>query len=404
MIRTVLVIAVAAHVVLLAVMMWGGTDPYGPRAKVARGADFLHCWAGGAILADPDQGPEQLYDPGAFRRAQREQVRIRRPYPVAYPPPLYQGCAALVPLGYSHAARLWSAAMPAMWGLGLVLIIACFPALGVRARTTALLIGLISPTLFMNTATGQAAGLWLLLLGAGLMLWKRGRPILAGVVLGLICAKPGVAAPLALALAVTRQGRTFGGFVAGGALLVAASAALDGTGIWFDWVELIRDGGLSKMMVVPHRHHTLAALLSYPVRDTELGPWLKQLGPWLGLGLVIWTARRAGRLDPVGDDDATLRFGAVLSMALLASPHLVGYDTGAHAPAFLGAALLLHRGAVRRPRWGLAVLVLAFFGPVMFPLGWELKFSFGALFLLLWSAWLTTEMPQPLHCAAETDP
>lgn len=403
MIRTALAVAVAAHLVLLGVMMWGGTDPAGPRPSVQRGVDFLHCWAGGAILADPDRGPAKLYDSRTFKRAQRAAFDIRRPYPVAYPPPLYQACAALIPWGYAPAARVWTAVMPILWGLGLALIIACVPGLTESARGTALGVGLVSPTLFMNTATGQSAGIWMLLLGGGLLAWKRGRPVLGGLLLGLICAKPGLAAPIALTLALTRQGRTFGGFVAGGTLLVAGSAAIDGAGVWLDWFELIRGGALGEMMVVPHRHHTIAALLSFPVRKTELAPVMKQIGPLVGLGLTLWTVRRAGPLR-ASDEHAGLRFGAVLSMALLASPHVIGYDTGAHAPAFLGAALLLHRREARRPRIGAAVLLLAFLAPVTFPLGWELEFSFAALFVLAWAAWLTTELPQPLHCAAETAP
>jgi len=402
-IRPALAVLVLAHLVLLGVMMWGGADPAGPRPSVQRGADFLHCWAGGAILADADQGANKLYDARAFARAQRAAFPIRRTYPVAYPPPLYQGCSALIPLGYGNGARVWTAVMPVLWGLGLALILAAAGGLTPAERSTAMMLGLVSPSLWMNTATGQSAGAWLLLLGGGLLLWRRGRPVAGGVVLGLLCAKPGLAAPVALALAATRQGRAFAGFVAGGALLVAGSAALDGTAVWFDWVDLIRGGGLDEMMVVPHRHHTLAALLSYPVLRTDLGPVMKQLGPLVGVALVMGSARRAGRFEGT-DAGAPARLGAVLSMALLASPHFVGYDAGAHALGFLTGALLLSRGTARRPRWGLAVTGLAFLAPVTFPLAKELHFCFAGLFVLLWSAWLTTELPQPLHCNAESPP
>jgi hypothetical protein len=253
----------------------------------------------------------------------------------------------------------------------------------------------------MNTASGQAGGAWMLLLGGGLLLWKRGHPIAAGIVLGFLCAKPGIAAPVAVTLALTRQGRMFGGFVAGGALLVAGSAGIDGVGVWRDWVELLRGGVLGEMMVIPHRHHTLAAMLSYPVQKTGLEPLMKALGPLVGLALAVWAARRAGPIE-VRDPDALFRFGVVLSMALLASPHLIGYDTGVHAPAFVGTALLLSAGAARRPRWGWVLLVLAFLAPVTFPLSWELHVSLAAGFVLLWSIWAVTELPHPLDRAVES--
>ncbi len=385
-VRWLLVLAVVGQIVLLGVLAWGGADPEGPRAGIQRGGDFLSWWAGSVVMEQ--QGPEHLYDKPAYEAAQDAVVPHRHPYQRAYPPPIFQVLAPLVPLGYSDAARVFILTAPLLWGLGIALILA---SLGITAdpRRAPMWIALGSPTLYMISATGQP-GFWVLLLGVGLRLWTSERPWAAGFVWGLICAKPPLAAPLALALLLSRQGRSFGGFVLGGGSLVLVSAAFVGVAPWLDWAELVASGGLGKLDAVPHRHLVGRHLLAYPARGTTLEPILGAAGVGLSLLLAAWAMRRSGAAPSPVDDGGPAKLVCLISACLFATPHLIEYDAGLHAGAFAVSAVAIAGRA--RPA-AMALLVAAWFAPILWPLSRAVRFDLGALVVGLWVVWMFVDRP-----------
>jgi hypothetical protein len=282
---------------------------------------------------------------------------------------------------------------PVLFALGAGLLLLCVPGLREEQRAVGLMIAFVSPAFLMNSITGQNLGVWLLLLGAGLLLWRRGRPVLAGAVLGLLSVKPSLAGPVALALVLSGQIRTLVGFALGGATLVGVSALIAGTPqLWLDWAELITAGKLDDMMwSVPHRHFTMRALWVLPTHDTGLEAAAGWAARVAGLGLTAWFAPLAWRASP-DDDNATRGFLALLAACLFANPHLIEYDLVVYLPAFgIGALVLLH-GRAHRPRLGLLLTLTLFAAALSWPLSKAAAFSVGSVVMLLWLIWLRSEL------------
>lgn len=383
--RVVLLLAVIGQLVTLGMLGWAGSDPEGPRSGIQRGGDFLSWWAGSVVLVE--SGPESLYDKRAYEAVQTAVLPQRKPYQRAYPPPIFQVVAPLVPLGYGDASRIFMVGSALMWGVGIALILG---ALGFSAdpRRTTMWIALGSPTLYMVSATGQPSGIWVLLLGIGLHLWTGERRWAAGFVWGLMCAKPPVAAAVALALLLARQRRSFAGFVLGGGALVLVSAAFVGVAPWLDWTELVVSGELGKLNTVLHRHLTARTLFSLPVRRTPLQPAFEQAGMALGLLLAAWCTWRIGRRPDPLEDGGPEKLVCILSVCLFAAPYLIEYDAGLHAGAFAVCALFA-RG---RPPV-LALLFVAWLAPVMWPVSKAIHFDLGALAVGAWVLWLVVARP-----------
>jgi hypothetical protein len=384
-------VLVAAHVVLLLVLAFAGTDPAGPNPPTQRGGDFLPCWAGGTLIAE-GRGHE-LYDRRAFGEIQERVLHQRVKYPSGYPPPVYQACALTTSLSYGNAARVAVLGNPVLFAIGAGLLLLCVPGLRSEQRAVGLGVAFVSPAFLMNSITGQNLGVWLLLLGGGLLLWRRGRPVLAGAVLGLLCVKPSLAGPVALALVLSGQLRTLVGFALGGATLVGVSAVIAGTPqLWLDWGRLIAAGRLDDMMwSVPHRHFSMRALWVLPAHGTALEASAGWAARAAGLGLAASFAPLAWRASPE-DDPSTRGFLAVVAACLFASPHLIEYDLAVYLPAFAAGALLLVGDRARRPRLGAALTLAVYVAPLSWPLSKALGFSVGSGVMLLWLLWLRSEL------------
>ena len=144
------------------------------------------------------------------------------------------------------------------------------------------------------------------------------RPRLSGVLLALaLCIKPQLAVLVPVGLLMVGQWRVVAWTVATGLALCLASTLAFGPMIWLDWV------------------HALPAFMQ--VNATGLSA--KEMAPWpawmkiaaLGMGLLAtWQAMK-------GNDPAPKCLAAT-STALLASPHALGYDYAAMAPALLSVA------------------------------------------------------------------
>ena len=81
-----------------------------------------------------------------------------------------------------------------------------------------------------------------------------------------------------------------------------------------------------------------------------------------------------------------LRTGLVLSVLLLGLPHMIEYDLGMHAVLSLGIAAAVRTAPSRT---GIAVLVLLWIAPALFPISTLLHVALGPLILtaaVLWGA------------------
>ncbi len=313
-------------------------------AAADRQGDFVHLWVGGHLAAAG--GGPALYDPAAQRRALDAALggstpeRLWAPRNDAlgaffYPPP---AALAYAPLGALplRTAGLLHALLHAAGAAAAGLLLARWA--GLRASAGALLV-LACPAAFFGHVLGQN-GVWaLLLIAAGLRLHQRGRPLLGGLLLGLLAAKPHwlvLLAPAALAL---RSGRLAAGVAAGAAGAALLSLLLLGPAPWRDWAAQL--GALAQLSAAEGAPIRLLYGLPSAALRAGAPAWAPAAGllPW-ALAWA-WAAARPGPASAAG---------AVL-LAGLASPHLHPYDVVVALPAL---ALL----CARRPLLGLGLAAL----------------------------------------------
>lgn len=357
-IRIALLIAAAAAngAVALAIESTWGTDELLRR-------DYRVFWdAGRRVLEGRLEG---IYDP--------------RPggFPFLHPPPVITLSA---PLG-SLEPRAVYAILTALSIAALIASALALRALRPRRGEHDLvwLAAVASAPWLIALILGQPAALFLAAWVLGLLALERDRPLAAGLVFGLLFAKPPLAlAALALGL---RRPRVALGMLATAALLVLLSLPA-GLARWPEWLEALGRVGdeLASGEIALWKQHTLLASL----RSVAPAPlaWLGWALAALPLGaLALRAVRRA----------SVLRAGGLLVLATLAlTPYAYYYD--ALLLAVPGACLWLERERYpRRARCALGILACA-------TLAWQHAafFVFQAegppLAGFLVSAWLGVEL------------
>ena len=379
-------------------MVLGGDDPMmGPRPGLVRGGDLLAFWDGGAILAGPQ--PERLYEPGAAKEVQRALFPgVRHIYRMAYPPPIYQATAQLVPLGYVRAMRLMMLITALSMALGASTLARSVPEeLGVPHWMVAALLG-ASPAGLLLLGTGQLSGVWLACLGAGCAALLQRRDWVGGFFLGFLLLKPSLALPAFASLVLLLRGQAVLGFVFGAASITLTSLLLDGPQSWMSWLAIQSDPGdvALRMWNFPYRQITLRSAFGLLAdRRTPQATALGWLGVSLGTAGVLVVARLAvvSLQGHEGDRPRhALGLGAVLSMALLTTPHLFDYDIVMHAPGWLGSFWWIASGRAARPRLGVGALLGAWVAPLLAPVVASTHIAMGTALVSAWVIWMATEL------------
>lgn len=189
------------------------------------GDDFVNYWSG-AWLALHGRAAE-VYNLGGFHAFEQSVVGPTLDfYHYSYAPLMLLLTLPLALVPYVPALGLW---LVGSW-------YAFYRALRLTAGEHALLLSLATPALFVNAMGGQNGALTAALLGGGLVLLDR-RPVVAGILLGLLAFKPQLALMLPVAMLAGFRWRTI---VAGGAtvaVLVALTTLAFGYDLWNDYVR-----------------------------------------------------------------------------------------------------------------------------------------------------------------------
>jgi hypothetical protein len=187
---------------LAATIIWIALSPgfVDPNGKPI-GTDFINVWAAGKLVLAGD--PAAAYDYARHFEIQRHALPWHAnqeiPYFGWHYPPMFLIVAALLALlPYAVALALWMAVTLVLY---LVVIHAIVP------RRHWMLLAMAFPAVFVNLGHGQNGFLTTALLGGGMLLLER-RPLLAGVLIGLLAYKPQFAILIPLALAVGGYWRT----------------------------------------------------------------------------------------------------------------------------------------------------------------------------------------------------
>lgn len=328
------------------------------------GDDFINYWSGAYLALHGRAG--EVYDFVAFHVFETSVVGQQiDSYHYSYPPVLLLMTAPLALVPYVPALFVWLAAT--WYGF--------YRALRLAAGDAALLLSLAAPVVFVNAVGGQNGALTAAMLGGGLLLVDR-RPVIAGILFGLLAYKPHLGLMLPFALIAGRRWMAVGATGATVLALVAASAVVFGPARWLEYqhnIAVLRAVILEDGADVWHR------MVSVFVFARRLGVGVATayaLQAVFALAAASVIARSWRRGDP-----AYIRNGLVVVGTCLATPYLQDYDlvVGVFVVVWLRAA---QQHSQIAPRWITAGMALMLLLPmVAAPLAKLSGLAFGPLFL-----------------------
>ena len=280
--------------------------------QTAIGRDFLNTWMGGrSALAD---GPAAWFDARVYNQYLREFIGQGPMYQYywSYPPHVLLFIWPFGLLPYFPAFLLWTF-------LGFALFLCAAASGGVERRH--LLFIAVAPAVAINVFTGQNGFFTAALLIGGLTSLDR-RPILSGVLFGILSLKPQLGLLLPLVLALHGRWRTIAAAAVTVVALVGATTLIYGADIWIAYLEKVvpqqrylqeHQEGLM-LLTVPSIFYG-ARVMGLPISVA----WAMQaVVSAAGLAAVMWTYWR--RRDPV------LSMALLITAIFLISPYTLSYD------------------------------------------------------------------------------
>lgn len=312
------------------------------------GYDFMAYW--GASYLTLQGEPAQAFD--IVRVTSAGQIGVpgfTSLHPWHYPPMFQLLIAPLALLPYGLSLFVWIALTLTAFALVLRRI---------APASQTLWLTLAFPAVYMNIIHGQNGFLATAVFGGALLLLDR-RPVLAGVLIGLLCFKPHLGVLIPLALIFGQRWITFAAAAATTILYVLISTAILGPETWLAFrdnsplVFRLLEEGILNWEKMPGLFTTLRALgVSVAVSYT--------MHALLALGIAatvawVWSKKPPARLG-----------GAVLVCgSLMISPYLFDYDLALLAlPIALLAWDGYQRGWLKGER---EILVVAWLSPVVAP-------------------------------------
>jgi hypothetical protein len=276
----------------------------------AVGRDFLTVWMNGRSLLG--FGPAAWLDPAVYNAALRVMLGSGLNESFWFFPPHF--ILLTWPLGllpYLPAYALWCALGIALYLLASAAVI----------RREYLLFLAVAPGVAVCVFFGQNGFFTAALLIGGFALLDR-RPILAGILFGILTVKPQLCILLPIMLLLTGRWWTLGTAAVTAAALAGAAMQLLGPDVWSDFIEKVipqqlqllqNGGGLLPMMV--SSVFFAARLVGVPL---DLAWNLQGLISFLAAAAVVWAYRRPR--DPV------LSMALFITATFLATPLALNYD------------------------------------------------------------------------------
>ena len=280
--------------------------------ETAIGRDFLNTWLGGRSAFTG--GPAAWFDAPAYNKFIREFIGAPyvHDYFWSYPPHILLFIWPFGLLPYFPAFLLWTF-------VGLATFLFAAASGGVERKH--LVFVAVAPAVAINVFIGQNGFFTAALLIGGLSNLDR-RPILSGVLFGILSLKPQLGLLLPLVLAMHGRWRTIAAAAVTVITLVAATALIYGVDIWIAYLVKIvpqqyylqehQSGLLFRM--VPSIFYG-ARVMGLPL---GLAWVLQAILSTVGLAAVIWTFWR--RRDPV------LSTALLITAIFLISPYSLSYD------------------------------------------------------------------------------
>jgi hypothetical protein len=328
------------------------------------GTDFSNVYAAGTLVLDGE--PQAPFDP-ALQYA-REQAIFGAATPFYgwhYPPFFLFVAAALALMPYKLALVVWQGATLALYLVALRAIVTrsdvdppvgspSAGAAGIGADPLWLVLALAFPAVFVNLGHGHNGFLTAALIGAALFSLDR-RPLLAGLLLGLIAYKPQFGILFPLVLAATGRWRTFAAAAATVAVLALITTLAFGASVWDAFLASMH---FTRTVVLEagetgwHKIQSVFSLVRMWGGPVALAYAVQSGVTLLLAAALVWLWR--------AQVDFALKAAALIIAAILATPYSLDYDMTVLAPAiaFLAVNGLRH-GFAPYEKTALAVLWIA---------------------------------------------
>ncbi len=298
----------------IAYLVFGGLPPIGKPwvdgTHFVIGRDFLNTWMGGRSVFGA--GPAAWFDATTYNAALRDMLGTAYPEHFwSYPPDVLLFIWPFGLMPYLPAYIAWCA-------IGIALYL--FACSGAIPRRHMLFLA-VAPGVAVCIFFGQNGFYTAALLIGGLLCLDR-RPVLAGVLFGILTVKPQIGILLPVMLLLERRWITIASATATVVALVAATAMLFGWDVWVQfWQKVVpqqqwltaHGGGLLLVMVSSVFYG--ARLLHLP---TAVGWTLQGMAAALALAAVIWCYWR--RRDPA------LSLALFVTATFLVTPYILNYD------------------------------------------------------------------------------
>jgi hypothetical protein len=348
--------------------------------------DFANLWGGGTLARSGQVAA--LFDVDAYRAWFRASVNAHlADQEWSYPPSLLLIGVPLSLLPLYPGFVAWTAG-------NLAAFFAAVRAGGVG--TAAALLALLSPAAFVNAEFGQNGALTAALLAGGLLLAGR-RPLLAGMLFGLLTIKPHLGLLVPVCLLASGNWRAIAAASATACILAGATGLLFGFDVWTSFLTVTRptmQAILEAPFMQPYQSGNVTLFLSVRAAGGGLGlAYLAQLAAIAVCAVLCWRTWR----DPAADPYARTAF--TLCLTLLATPYAYTYDL----VGFAFAIVLI----VQRRGWRMSpLLALAWLAPAL--ISYATRFVFPVAPLLVagvcWSAWREMRRGAPPPRTVRTDP
>ncbi|MGR6431864.1 glycosyltransferase family 87 protein [Rhizobium sp. PAMB 3174] len=312
------------------------------------GTDFSNVYAAGRMTLRGDAA--NAYD-WSLEHAEEQSIFGRPDIPFYgwhYPPFFLLLAAGLAALPYLAALAVWQVS---------TFILYLRTAYAIIPSREMLFLAAASPVVFVNVGHGHNGFLTVSLLAGALILLDR-RPVVAGILIGLLAYKPQFGLLIPLVLMATGRWRTFMAAAATVISMVLLVTAVLGIDVWLSFYASL---ALTKSIVLEAGSTGWEKIQSIFSAVRMWGgsiPLAHVLQTLFTIIIAMWTVRLWRR--PVAFD---VKASALCSATLLATPYVLDYDM-----VVLGAAVaFLVRNGMRSgfARYEISLLAAAWLVPLL---------------------------------------
>jgi hypothetical protein len=316
-------------------MVWGGSlmalswfvyghtmmvPGYIDRAGRFKGTDYIYFYVMGSLIAEGRA--DALYQPDAHLAESRRRIdpglNLYAPYS-NYGPQVAAAFAPLSRLPFGASLAVFLLLTAAAYAVSVWRVWALSPALHPYGTVTAVLAA-GSPAFFTLIRYAQLSGLSLLLLSLALVALARDRRFLAGVVIGMMVFKPPLAVVIGLVMILAGEWRIVAGAAAGAAGELGAAWLVGGTSVMRQYLDVlwVLARNPSLVQIYPGEVHSVRGLVQLLVQS----PTAAAAASALALAIAVWLGVKTWRSGL----SVPLKWGQLVLLTVLASPHLLTYD------------------------------------------------------------------------------